>query len=916
MPQTHCHTLDNGLTLLLRPIENVATISSWIFYRVGSRNESPGQTGISHWVEHMAFKGTPSLSKGEIARLVNRHGGFWNGMTYYDWTTYFETLPAEHLDLALRIESDRMINVRFPPAEVEAERTVILAEREGYENSPAYLLGEEIATQALRIHPYRQPIIGWEDDLRRISQQELLGHYRTYYAPNNAILVLAGAMNVQDAIARVARAFGAIPQGPPIPPQRIVEPPQQAERRLILRRPGPTPILQIAFLSPCAADPDLAAFLVLDAVLSGAKPMAFMGGSPATHRSARLYRALVETEWTVSAHSSFRFSLDPGLFSIRAVLRADRTLEEVEPRLLAELQRMVDDPPDAAEVARTARQLQAQLAYGRESSTDQAYWLGSLAIADQPKQLDTLLEEVAAVQPADVQRVAARYLVPERRTIGWFVPTDSASPPPFAVSSTVAIEETGDKRTGERGKKEIERPVDEGSGEEVDGGTGEQRDGEMGKTVAEGALTAPTVPPCPLPAAAIVRQILPGSTVLLVRANHAHPLVAVAGYVRAGSLHEPIGQEGLARATAAMLSRGTTSRSFHEIHELLEGLGAGLEFGGRTYNTYFQGQALAEDMPTLLELLVEMLRRPSFPESEWQRLCGEMLTRLRYLEDDPGYVANRAFHELLYPAEHPLRRRFEGTDESLSSLTVADLAAFHERHVHAANLVIAISGDIEPAQVAERLTDLLAGWAPRTVLERPDVPAVARPAEIRRVTQHIPGKRQANLVLGFPGPARTAPDYYAALLGNIVLGELGMMGRLGANVRDKQGLAYSVTSALESGADTGLWTVRAGVAPAQVAPTIAGIRAEIAHFLAQGPTPEEYADTASYLTGHLPLALETNGGVASHLLAMERFDLGLDYVERYTEILEGITPTAMVEAARRYLSANEYVLAIAGPIQE
>jgi zinc protease len=632
--------------------------------------------------------------------------------------------------------------------------------------------------------------------------------------------------------------------------------------------------------------------------------MAFMGESPATHRSARLYRALVETEWTVSAHSSFQFSLDPGLFTIRAVLRADRTLDEVEPRLLAELQRLVDEPPDAAEVARTARQVRAQLAYGRESSTDQAYWLGTLTLADQPQRLDTLLEEVASVQPADVQRVAARYLIPERRTIGWFVPTETAPPPPFAVSSPAAVEETGDRGTAGRGDGELGSQGDE----ETEG------QGNIETRRPSRAVDPETRTPCPLPAAAIFRQVLPGGTVLLVRPNHAHPLAAIAGYVRAGSLHDPIGQEGLARATAAMLARGTASRSFHEIHELIEGLGAGLEFGGRTYNTYFKGQALAEDVPTLLKLLVEMLRTPSFPETEWQRLRGEMLTRLRYLEDNPGYVANRSFHELLYPAEHPLRRRFEGTVESLGSLAVADLAAFHERHVHAANLVVAISGDIEPVQITERLTDLLADWAPRAILERPEVPAIPRPAEVRRVAQAIPGKRQANLVLGFPGPARTAPDHYAALLGNIVLGELGMMGRLGASLRDQQGLAYSVTSTLESGPDTGLWTVRAGTAPAQMEPTIAGIQAEIARFLAQGPTPEEHADTVSYLTGHLPLALETNGGVANHLLAIERFDLGLDYVERYPEILNGITRAAVVETARRYLSADEYVLAMAGPI--
>ena len=891
MPATLRHTLDNGLTLLLRPIDNAATVSAWIWYRVGSRNELPGQTGISHWVEHMAFKGTPTLGKGEIARLVNRHGGFWNGMTYYDWTTYFETLPAEHLDLALRIEADRMVNVQFSPAEVEAERTVILSEREGYENSPAYLLDEEVTAQALRVHPYRHPIIGWKEDLHRITPSELADHYRTYYAPNNAILVLAGAIDLADASGRVAAAFGAIPAGPPIPPQRAVEPPQQAERRLTLRRPGPTPILQAAFPAPCAADPDLAAFLVLDAILSGARSMAFRGGSTATHRSARLYRALVEPEWAVRAHSSFHLSLDPGLFTVHVVLRAGRNLEEVEPLLSAEIQRLVDEPPAAAELARTVRQVRAQMVYGRESPTDQAYWLGMLAVAGRPERLDTFLEEVTAVQPEDVQRAAARYLAPERRTIGWLVPSAPAVVPMFPAAVGPPVEGAAGPGAG--------TPARSGGG-----------------AAGRRALAVPVGPRTPLPAAAIVRRELPGGAVLLVRANPAHPLAALGGYLRVGSLLDPAGREGLAQAMAPMLARGTAGRSFREIHELLEGLGAGLEFGGRTYNTYFEGQALAEDLPLLLDLLVEMLRTPTFPETEWQRLRGEMLTRLRYLEDDPDYVADRACRELLYPEGHPLRRRFAGTVASLSGLTAADLAAFHARHAHPTNLVIAVAGAVEPDAVAARLAGLLAGWAPGAATELPAVPAVPRPAGIRQVAQPIPGKSQAGVVLGFPGPARTAPDYYAAMLANVVLGELGLMGRLGATVRDEQGLAYSVSSALEPGLTTGLWAVRAGVAPAHVERAVAGIRAEIARFLAQGPTPGELADAVAYRVGQLPLGLETNGSVAAYLLTMERFGLGLDYVERYPEILRGVSREAVVEAARRYLSADEYTVAVAGPVEE
>ena len=882
MPPTFLrHTLDNGLVVLIRPLPATATVSSWIFYRVGVRNEIPGQTGASHWVEHMTFKGTDKFGKGEIARQVNRRGGTWNGFTYLDWTAYFETLPAEHAPLALQIEADRMAGVRFDPTEVEAERTVVLSEREGAENDPSYLLQEEVAALALRVHPYRQPVVGWKEDLRTLSRDDLLRHYRTYYAPNNAVLVMAGAIEEGAALAAAAEQFGSIPAVTPPPPPRAVEPSQQAERRLVLRRPGPTPILEVAFPAPPAGDGDFIPFLVLDAVLGGAKGVGLLGGGPATYRSARLYRALVETELAVAAGSMAPVTLDSGIFTLHAVLRAGRSCEEVEPVLLAELEKLAQTAPAAEELARSTRQLQAQLAYGGESTTAQAYWLGSLDLVGRPEHLDTLLQEVAAVRPEDVQRVAATYLTPERRTVGWFVPGEAGPhplPPP-----------------GQARHAPPPLPL-RGSGR---GGMG--RRGEGGG------------PPCPLPAADVVRRTLPGGTILLARENRVHPVVAVQGYIRGGSLLDPPGKEGLAQLTAQMLNRGSEAHSFRELHEALEGMGAGLEFSAGQHSLTFSGKSLAEDLPRLLELLVEMLRRPAFPPSEWERLRGETLTQLRHFEDDPDYVADRAFRELLYPEGHPNRRRGEGGPDSVAAMEKDDLADYYRRHVHPAGLVIAVAGDVAAAEVEARLTELLAAWeAPPPGVE-PAVPPIPRPLKVQRVTRTIPGKSQASLVWGVPGLARSDPDYYAALLANVVLGQLGLMGRLGTAVRDAEGLAYSVFSALEAGVAAGPWLVRAGVAPQNVERAVEGIVREVGRFLEGGPSEEERADAASYLSGQMALRLETNDGVAGTLLAMERFVLGMDFVERYAGILERLTRGEIVQVAGRYLSTSGYALAVAGP---
>jgi zinc protease len=413
--------LGNGLTVLLKETHAAPVATCWIWYRVGGRNESPGLTGISHWTEHMMFKGTLAFPKGEIDRLVNKNGGVLNGLTWQDYTAYFEILPADRIELGLRIEADRMANSVFDPHEVESERTVILSERQGAENSPSFLLYEEVAAAAFRVHPYGHQVIGWKEDLHRISRDDLWQHYRTYYGPHNAVLVLVGDFDVAAMLELIKIHFGFIPAGPEPPFMSIVEPPQRAERRVIVRQPGTTAYFRAVYHVPDARHPDFFPLLALDAILSGAKPMSLSSPSM-TNKSARLYRALVDAGLAASATSSFSDSLDPGLFGFAATVRAGRALEEVEAIMLAEIQRVIEEPVDDAELTKALKQSRAQFVYANESVSNQAFWLGRMEMVESFRRLNTFLDNLSAVTKDDVQRVAQTYLGPANRTIGWFVP--------------------------------------------------------------------------------------------------------------------------------------------------------------------------------------------------------------------------------------------------------------------------------------------------------------------------------------------------------------------------------------------------------------------------------------------------------------------------------------------------------------
>jgi zinc protease len=417
--------LDNGLKVLLKPVRSAPVASNWIWYRVGSRNELPGRTGMSHWTEHMMFKGTPTFPKGSIMRLVNKNGGALNGFTSYDYTAYFETLPADRLDLGLRIEADRMAYSVFDPEEVESERTVIISEREGSENSPNFLLREELMALAFRAHSYGHQVIGWKEDLRQISHDDLWSHYKTYYGPHNAVLIIVGDIDIASIRARIQELFAPIPAGPPPPPVSAIEPAQTGARRVVVRQPGTTQYFQAAFHVPEASHPDNFALMVLDAVLAGASPMTFGGGATPTHRSARLYKALVETELATRAGCGYSPSIDPSLFNFYATVREGHSLEEVEEAMWGEVRRIQDELVSEESLLKAQKQAKAQFAYALESVTNQALWLGLMDIVDSYTRFHTFLDDLVTVSAADVQRVAQTYLVETNRTVGWFVPTET-----------------------------------------------------------------------------------------------------------------------------------------------------------------------------------------------------------------------------------------------------------------------------------------------------------------------------------------------------------------------------------------------------------------------------------------------------------------------------------------------------------
>ncbi len=419
------NTLDNGLTILTKEIHTVPLVSQWIWYRVGSRNEVHGKTGISHWVEHMQFKGTPKYPVNVLDQAISRDGGFWNAMTSMDWTTYFETLPSDKINIALDLEADRMVNSLFDPQETELERTVVISEREGNENEPLFRLGEAINQAGFAAHPYRNQVIGEMNDLHAIKREELYSHYLRHYAPNNAILALAGDFDTREVIDQLTGLYKGIPA---MEDTKFIPAPETeipASKLIEMEGPGDTIYLQISFRSPAASNADFFALMVLDSLLTGPSSLAMFGGGSISNKTSRLYQLLVEKDKAVSISGGLQATVDPYLYDILAILPPDKDVDEVLKVIDNQIERLQNEKVSDEEIARAVKQAKALFAYGCENITNQAFWMGYASMFADHTWFDRFIPTLEKVNAQNLMDTARKYLRGDRRITGIYRPKNN-----------------------------------------------------------------------------------------------------------------------------------------------------------------------------------------------------------------------------------------------------------------------------------------------------------------------------------------------------------------------------------------------------------------------------------------------------------------------------------------------------------
>ncbi len=848
------YRLANGLRVLLFPDRTKPVVTVNVTYLVGSRHENYGETGMAHLLEHLMFKGTPKYP--DMTKEFTARGARNNASTSYDRTNYYATLAStpENLEWALDLEADRMVNSFIAKKDLDSEMTVVRNEFESGENKPQKILMERVLSTAFLWHNYGKAVIGARSDIENVSIDRLQAFYRRYYRPDNAVLIVAGDFDPEKTLGLVDRKFGRIkPPKEPMQPTYTVDPVQDGERLVTLRRVGDTQEVIAAYHIPAGSHPDSAALDVLSYML---------GDTP----SGRLYKALVETKKAASAAAAAWALREGGVMLFLSTVRKDSSLEDARDILLRTVEEAAAGEFSAEDVERARTALLKNIDMAMKSSERIAMYLSESIAAGDWRLFFIDRDRLKNVTADDVKRVAAHYLKPSNRTLGLFIPTEkpdrSEIPPPPDVAALV-------------------------------------KDYKGGEAVSAGEAFDPS--PENIDARTVRRTLKNGMKLVMLPKKTRGSSVNVQLTLRKGSLENLRGLGEVPAFASDMLMRGTLKRSRQQLKDELDRIKtrAGMTGGASSLETD------SANLEAALRLAAEILREPAYPESEFEVLRQERLAALEKKRGQPDFEAMNAWQRHLrpYPSDDP---RYTPTlEEQLSrikAVKLEEVKAYHRDYYGAATGEIALVGEFDTDKAAALAEELFGGWTARKpysrlVSEYKEIPAVNLPIE-------TPDKANAQFYLGQSIKMRDDhPDYPALVLANFITGGGFLSSRLAVRIRQKEGLSYGVGSSFSASSEDeyGTFFGYAIFGPKDAEKLEKAFREELDRVIADGFTDKEVADAKSGWLQRQVLARSSDPGLAGWLAGNEYLGRRMAWYGDLEKRVMALKPEALREAFRKHI---------------
>jgi len=867
------YRLANGLRVLLFPDPSKSTITVNVTYLVGSRHEGYGESGMAHLLEHMVFKGTPRHPN--IPQELTTRGARPNGSTWYDRTNYFETFAAsdDNLRWALDLESDRMVNSFIAEKDLKSEFSVVRNEFESGENDPSRVLMDRVLSTAYLWHNYGKSTIGSREDIERVPIANLQAFYRKFYQPDNAVLTIAGRIDEAKTLAWVNEFFGGIPRpARTLQPTYTVEPVQDGERHVVLRRVGDVQVTAAGYHIPAGAHPDFAAVQVLTDVLTN-------------EPSGRLYKALVETG-KASSVGGFAFSLrDPGYVFFAAEVLKDKPLADATTAMLAVLDGFKDAPATPAEVERAKNKFLKFFEQTYNNSDRVGLGLSEYIAKGDWRLWFLSRDAMERVTADDVNRVAAAYLKPVNRTTGLFLPEATPERAVIPVAQDPAVMLQG--YTGKAALKQAE-----------------------GFDASPANIVARTR-----------SETLPGGArySFLSKSTRGNAVEASIT-LRLGSEASMKNKATVAQLTAEMLRRGTKDRTLQQINDALDALKTSVAISGGGQLVSIRIQSTRDKLVPALEIVNDILREPTFPDAEFAKLRDEALAEIERQRSDPQALAQQGLERILSPwpaDDFRYEPTFEEQAAAIKAVTVADLRRFHADFYNAAAATAAVVGDFDETTVRGALGALLADWKSSQAYERAPSKFFPVPATTRRV--NTPDKANATLLAGQNLALRDDDaDYPALVMANYMLGGGFLNSRLAVRIRQKEGISYGVSSFLQADPldQVGSFGTFAIYNPENSARLVAAFREELAKMLATGFTEAELKDARNgWLQGRSVSRSQDRelvGRLSTYLFLGRTLDWDADFEKR----VSALTAADVNAAVKRWIKPDDLSQVEAGEFEK
>ncbi|HST90699.1 MAG TPA: pitrilysin family protein [Brevundimonas sp.] len=869
-------TLPNGLKIYTARDTSTSNVTVQVWYKVGAKDDPEGRSGFAHMFEHLMFKATRNLPPETFDRLTEDVGGSNNASTALDFTNYFETVPAQHLERMLFAEAERMGSLVVDQATFASERDVVKEEFRLRVLSTPYGRFQRLHSQAFIFpnSPYRRAGIGSIADLEAATIEDVLQFHETFYRPDNAYLIVAGNFDQAQLDRWIDGYFGPIETpNRPLPVNNVPENFGTAREATFYGPNVPLPMVQIAWPTVPYAHPDRAALDVLDGILS-------------TGESSRLYQSLVYRQRiATSATSGSNQQQQVGTLSATAIMSEGHTPDEGLAALRTEIARLRDEPVTAAELAEAKTELVAGALRSLETVDDRAFQFGySLIMTGDPTAADRDVANIQAVTVEDVQRVAREYLRDDRAIAMRYLQADAANPEtPARTEFTAPITIASLAPAGERVSLLPE--------------------GQRRPLPQPGAAVEPATPQV------AERRLANGMRVLVAR-KPGLPLVSARLSFEAGTSDDPSGKAGVASFTASLLDQGTATRSAPEIATEVERLGASIGAGAGVDFTNVFASSPSNVFPQTVALMADVVRNPAFAAEELDRAKTQTLNGLRVQLSQPGPVASLAAARAVY-GESPYALPGSGTPATIPGLTREDVAAFHRTRYRPSQATLVFSGDITPDAAYALAEQAFGDWRePAGAAMAAGDPAGA-PVSPRVIVIDQPGAGQAAVVTALRGIARTDEDYFPMLVGNALLGG-GFSARLSQEIRIKRGLSYGAGSNLNVRQDEGILTATAQTRN-DAAPQVAELMlAEIARLSETAATEADLAPRKATLIGGFGRQLETVDGLGGLVANLALYGLPISNLATYADDVNGVTPAAIQAAAAANLPANAASVVIVG----